>query len=539
MFQFLIVDDEPSVVDTIAHTMPWEELLVDEVFCAYSAREALRIVNQNHIDIVMTDIRMPGIDGLQMIEQITSKSTHAEIILLTGYDEFDYAKKALQLQVADYLLKPVRDEVLIETIGKITNRLKQKWEQISSQQTAMKVLRSHLPLLQEELLENILTGTISEKEWEEKCEVLELPFTTGDEAFMLVLRLEGKFSTYNTQDLLLMENAIINIAEEILSPAFQLWHCKDPHDFLVVLLKPLDRKAEAIADTVSRLSGHLQKSVHTYLKGNISIVIAQPGLLPDGLRQPYQMAVQTMRRYVGKDSGLVLSTQQKEGQAPLLSANILHEPPSLMHLFEAGQWDAVCDKLSHFFAELEQKQIDSPDLLAELYHTLTAACYRYAHLNGTTLQQLLQGFGEQDELPSLNRLMTLSSFKQWAYDLCEFLLRENQQEIKNDRRLLIEKLQEYIHFHLQEDVSLQTLADYVHLHPVYLSKIFKMETGEGLKEYLFRVRMDKAVQLLKHSDTKIYKITEKIGYMNTTYFIKVFKKHFGMTPQEYRDSHQA
>src|SRR5690606_24992553 len=112
MFRILIVDDEPSVVDAISQTMPWQELDVEEVFTAYSAREALRIIEHQFIDIVLTDIRMPGMDGIELIHTIRSYSNRVQFILLTGYAEFEYAQQALRMQAADYLLKPVRDEAL-------------------------------------------------------------------------------------------------------------------------------------------------------------------------------------------------------------------------------------------------------------------------------------------------------------------------------------------------------------------------------------------------------------------------------------------
>jgi two-component system response regulator YesN len=101
----------------------------------------------------------------------------------------------------------------------------------------------------------------------------------------------------------------------------------------------------------------------------------------------------------------------------------------------------------------------------------------------------------------------------------------------------VSQVKDYIHAHLAEDVSLHILADQVNLHPVYLSKVFKLETKEGIKDYLHRVRMEKAVHLLKSGDLRIYEITTEVGYLNTPYFIKVFKKEFAMTPQEFRDNH--
>lgn len=97
------------------------------------------------------------------------------------------------------------------------------------------------------------------------------------------------------------------------------------------------------------------------------------------------------------------------------------------------------------------------------------------------------------------------------------------------------KVQQYLEHNLEGDVSLQTIADHVFLHPSHLSKIYKLETGEGLSQYLFRLRMEKAAFILNQHHLKIYEVGEKVGLPNTPYFIKLFKKHFGVTPQDYRD----
>lgn len=537
MFSILIVDDEPSVVDTIAHTLDWESLLIDDVYCAYSAKEALRIIKKNHVDIVMTDIRMPGMDGLELIEETRKKSKHTEFILLTGHDEFEYAQKGLKLRTADYLLKPVSDEDLEKSILNLTLKLQHKWNEISSHQTTLEVLRSNLPILRHDLLRNLLVSGIPSTELEEKLSVLELPFTIGDEFYPLIVRLEGTFSKFNPDDLYLIEYAILNIAEEIFSSSFHLWTCKDIHEYLVLVIKPHNDAdmLEQDYEMISNLATRFQKNIATYLHGNISVVIGNQGQFPEDLTQQYQTLVQTMRRRIGKDSGLVINTNSKTKVQSVTSKEILHEPPSLIHLFEAGMWDDVNEKLTSFFNELELNGVETPDLLAEMYHMLSAACYRYAHLNETTLQDLLAGYGE--ELPKLERMMSINAIKEWAYGLCEYLNQDNQVSIKNEREVLIEQVKEYIHFHLEDDVSLQTLANHVNYHPVYLSKVFKLKTGLGLNDYLSQVRMDKAVHLLENTEAKIYEITAQIGYSNTAYFIRVFKKHFNLTPQEYREDY--
>jgi two-component system response regulator YesN len=532
------VDDEPSVVDALAHTFPWSDYDIEEVLCAYSGREALELVKRHVIDIVITDIRMPGMDGIQLIEQIRKFSRQTEIILLTGYAEFDYAKRALQLNASDYLLKPVSDESLTESIAKVIRKLKVEWEEAASFQRTTELLKEHQPALKAEYLANLLEG--GRLDAKDSLPLIDVPFTIGDPVVPVLIRLEGHFSQYNHRDRLLMEYSILNMAEETLGLYFELWSCRDRYDYLFLAL--MLKESEAAEDgneLLPRLCSQLQSNVLRYLQGDISIVIGNRLAFPDELSAGYQSTVKTMRRRIGKDVGLLMNVNDPVEEQYIPTLKTLHEPPSIIHLFEAGRWEEAGLKLASVSDELDHAWNDSPELLAEMYHTLASACYRYAHVNGETLAQLFERIGEKDGIPELSTLLSVKRMKEWAVGLCVKLASGNTEEIRHSRTFVVNQVKDYIHDHLSEDVSLHILADQVNLHPVYLSKVFKLETKEGIKDYLHRVRMEKAVHLLKNSELRIYEITTEVGYLNTPYFIKVFKKEFTMTPQEFRDNQAA
>ncbi|TLS54027.1 response regulator [Paenibacillus antri] len=537
MFRILIVDDEPSVVDAISQTMPWPELDVEEVFTAYSAREALAVVEGQYVDIVLTDIRMPGMDGIELMEAIRKRSGRVQFILLTGHAEFEYARDALRLHAADYLLKPVRDEALIESIRRLTTSMRETWLEVSSQRSSIQYVQDHLPTLRSDLLRNILEGRLAPEDVREKLGLLQLPFEDGDDAYPVVVRIERPHQ--GRHDRALLEYAVMNVAEEVIEPHCQLWTCKDVHGYLVMVLKPRTRE-EAGGESVSRLLSQWQHLVSHYVKMHLSIVYGACEAFPRDLPVAYEAAVRTLRRRIGRDDGLLTQAGYAAEAATVpRAASVLQTPPSISHLFSAGLWEEAKEKLLSIFMEVESlREADEAvhaDVLAEIYHTVLAACYHYAHANGQTVAQALKCEHDLSFYQSPELMQSVSMLKHWAFEACLRLSTSNQEEIQDARATLIGQIQEYIHVHLAEDVSLQALAAHVDMHPVYLSKVYKLVTGEGLKEYLSRIRLERAVKLLKSSDLKIYEIAGQIGYFNTAYFIKVFKKAFGVTPQEYRD----
>ena len=168
---------------------------------------------------------------------------------------------------------------------------------------------------------------------------------------------------------------------------------------------------------------------------------------------------------------------------------------------------------------------------------LISASYTHlAHSNGHTLVNLLGT--DMEPLQNGEAFSTISKLRKWSLSALAKLQEGTSNEVKDTRSLYVKKIQEFTDKNLHLDVSLRVLADHVNLHPTHLSKIYKIETGEGISEYISRLRMERACHKLKTTTKKVYEIGMEIGYMDPAYFIKIFKKQFGVTPQEFRDGNK-
>ncbi|SDX93168.1 response regulator [Paenibacillus sp. CF384] len=538
MYQLMLVDDEDAVIEGLAITIPWDQLGIETVYKANSGREALKLLEKHSIDIVITDIRMPGISGLELIETIRAKWKGTKCILLSGFAEFEYAKQALENETEDYLLKPVEDEDLIRVVRRVQDKLKREWEEASSRRRTLQTVRDHLPLLRTQLLKELLTRS----HWEERnladrLALLELPFTPGDRCALVLVRLEEHFYDYNNRSFSLFQYAIGNIAEELFAGHFGLWHCMDDHDYLVLLVQApaaAENAAEAQA-ILERLAAQLQKSVKLYLKGTVSVMVGQwTNAFPQGLRLAYEDAVGVLLRRAGNESEMFVTGSVPGQLIEVMALHTLYEPPLLMHLLEAGRWDEAKAKLSAVFRELDERFGESAEHIREAYYTIAASFSYVAHKHQRLLADIA-GSAEDDSREGY-ALRTVRQLREWAFRTMEKVREDTIREVKDARADVVRMIQQYVERHLDGDVSLQAVADYVHFHPVYLSKVYKMETGEAFTEYLYRLRMNKAAFWLKSGTYKVYEISEMLGYQNTPYFIKKFKKYFGKTPQEYRES---
>ncbi|MFD0672590.1 response regulator [Cohnella sp. GCM10027633] len=544
MFRVMIVDDEYSVIEGLKYTIAWDKLDVDHVYTASSAYEALEQLNQHHVDIVITDIRMPGMSGLELIRRIRERWSGTRCIILSGHGEFDYAREAIRADTTDYLLKPIHEDELAETVRRAQAKLRAEWEQISEYNASVVALREHMPLLRHNLLGDLLQGRVPDREaLQLKLGLLKLPFAQGDSIALLLVRLEDEFYSNGARSPHLLEYAVCNITEEIFGKRFDTWHHSDTHSYLVFVLRLREqeqgsdaaepaRPEEDKLRLVERLAAQVQTSVFTYLKGTISIMVSDWGAFPGDIRGLYETAMTSFRNRIGSSSGLFFSMGDDDRKAvKTMALDELYRLPTLLNLLDTGKWDEAVHKVDVIYQDLLGRFPTSREHLMEAYYSIASSFLHFAHKNGQQVSESMM----DGVMPGNDKFRSASLLKEWAISVLGRLRASADDYTTDSRKELLAKVQSYIVDHLKEDVSLQSIADYVHFHPVYLSKIFKQETGENLRDYIHQIRMQKAVYLLKHSDLKIYEVAEQVG-LDHAYFNKVFKKQFERTPQEYRES---
>ncbi|WP_426454678.1 response regulator transcription factor [Paenibacillus sp. S-38] len=538
MLQLLLVDDEAHWVDNMAETKPWHELGISTVHKAYSGAEALEKIDLHTIDIVITDLVMPGMTGIELIGRIQAERQGIKCIVLSGYAEFEYAQQAMKLQAFDYLLKPVRTEELMAAVRKAAEELREEWEAVVSRERTLYALRENLPHIRSRLLLQFLAGRmLPEGTWAAKAEAYRLGFRHGDACALLLIRMEGAFASLERGELELMEYAVTNIAGELLQPGFELWPCREEHDYLVVLVRPAvgGEEARGFMPQLEQTALRIQQKVKLYLRGDVSILMSGVGRFPVELPAMYEQALFAFRQRVGAEQGILAMAGERTGSPAGVLAG-LYSPPTLLQLLEAGRWETAEEKLAASLGELSERWSTSLEHLLEAGYHIAGAYTHIAHKNGRQLQEIIGG--RFRELAEGQVFRTIARLQEWSLAVLRSLRDESSQEIRASRTSVIRQVQDYIDSHLGQGVSLREISDHVHVHPTHLSKIYKLETGEGISDYIYRIRMERSDYLLLRTDKKIYEIGAELGYPNAHYFIKVFKKRFGLTPQEYRDAHR-
>lgn len=529
----LLVDDEDYVLDYLKEAIQWEDYGIEEVYSVSSAEEALDISGRVPVSVMVTDIQMPEKSGLELLREIRHQHPETKVILLSGFSEFEYAKKALQDGAADYLLKPVTGDEVSASLVKVLALIEVENRQRKHLLAAKDVLQLGLTRMREHLLLDMLLGNrYSPDELERQLDTLHLPFAPDQECFLALIRIETGNEAARHEDFELLSYALLNMAEEIffqqINAVPSLWSCKDSHRLVAIVLPAATFDGNGITGKIETL----QQAVHTYMKRTVSILLTRPFVFREDINRQYLLALNTFWRSIGTRNGLLLTMDEASDAAELRPLTRLHQSPTMLQLMETGRWDEVEDRLDQIIEELDSPVCRTQQNLMEVVYYLFSSFSYMAHKQGDSFSDMI---GDVSFLDYPIYFHSTAQIKEWALPLMEQFQR-TVSEPASGRSHIIRQIHDFIEEHMQEDVSLTRVGEHVYLHPVYLSRLYKKETGESLSSYILRVRMEKAARMLKSTNKKVADIAKEVGYQKTQYFIRLFKEHYNCTPQTFRNN---
>lgn len=527
LYNVLLVDDEADVLQAMKKKIDWEALGFCLAGTAENGQEALEMAEQLHIDVVMTDIKMPYMDGLTLCKNLKQSYRNMKVIIYSGFDDFEFAREAVHLEAEEYLLKPISAGDMEAAFSKVRKKLDQEYDEYRNLNRLSEYYRKSLPAMREQLVMGILEGRIAGERARAMMETYEICL---DSPFYVVaaLYMDVNPREEQPQPAQLFTLSLKDMVQDYLMNRTRFFSTAFLDQVIVIFM--LDEREEI--DQVLYHLDQICKMGFRVLKSSVTAAVGQICANTDALHTSYEEAVNAMEYRSILGSGQVLYINDIE---PCSEENILvteHEFQNLVHAVKLGNRDETNAAIAQIMDSIRKERI-SPGQYQLLFMELLSELMKIGRAYKLHPNQI---FGEHaGSWQELYRMVTVDELEGWLQEVCTNLRHVLRHERRDSAARLTEQAKAYIEEHYKEsDLSADSLCRCLNVSAAYFSTIFKREVGMSFVAYLTKIRLEHALELLRTTEDKTYIIASRVGYMEPNYFSYVFKKQYGISPSKYR-----
>ena len=527
LYNVLLVDDEADVLQAMRKKIDWEALGFCLAGTAENGQEALEMAEQLHIDVVMTDIKMPYMDGLTLCKNLKQSYRNMKVIIYSGFDDFEFAREAVHLEAEEYLLKPISAGDMEAAFSKVRKKLDQEYDEYRNLNRLSEYYRKSLPAMREQLVMGILEGRIAGERARAMMETYEICL---DSPFYVVaaLYMDVNPREEQPQPAQLFTLSLKDMVQDYLKNRTRFFSTAFLDQVIVIFM--LDEREEI--DQVLYHLDQICKMGFRVLKSSVTAAVGQICANTDALHTSYEEAVNAMEYRSILGSGQVLYINDIE---PCSEENILvteHEFQNLVHAVKLGNRDETNAAIAQIMDSIRKEPI-SPGQYQLLFMELLSELMKIGRAYKLHPNQI---FGEHaGSWQELYRMVTVDELEGWLQEVCTNLRHVLRHERRDSAARLTEQAKAYIEEHYKEsDLSADSLCRCLNVSAAYFSTIFKREVGMSFVAYLTKIRLEHALELLRTTEDKTYIIASRVGYMEPNYFSYVFKKQYGISPSKYR-----
>lgn len=517
----VLVDDEIGIVEGLRLIVNKHLPDCKVVGTAHNGIDGARLVREKKPDIVVTDIRMPQVDGLGMIEALKAEGCTAKFIILSGYADFEYAKKGMQLGVQFYVTKPVEEEDLQHSVRSLTAEI---GEEQARQRQVADLQAEVSSRMAEQIIRDILdSGSDNPAYLQDLCGAVP-PGGPGSRCICALLEFDGLPDI--VQDKLQLAFGALDSGLKAYKAVYRFRYVGSQAAVVICHTKELDE-----ARVIRSLEG-IKTRIFSATGLTVSVGVGSVCKGAGGIGKSFDEARQALSCKVLKGCGAVLAyslTVRSSGsRAAVSEEQIARLEACVDREDKPGSVEVIRD----IFAALASGDtLSLDDLQFQCLNILLSAIRKmsfYQLQQHDTLGKYILS------LDGISRFQTLEQLRDWLTDVIGRIIDFRSVRNMEKKKDVIAEIKDYVAGHYHESISLAELSGRFFINPYYLSQLFKQKTGDTYLSYLVHLRMGKAKELLEKTDLKVYEICQKVGYSDTNHFAKLFERHTGRKPTEYR-----
>lgn len=498
----MLVEDEDFILQGLENIIDWEELGLSIIHKAHNGVEALEMLEREKADIIVTDVCMPLMDGLQLLEKVRAADTVTRFVILTGYNEFEYARAAIRMDVEEYILKPINEDELVRALKSCCSKLKEMEEKQNAQ------IDEKVDLLR------LLEGSIEEAGRKRYLEEQGIG-TIGKKAYAAIMKIEmGTLGEYKITDV------IRYVKTKAADGMLWIRYLRDNNIFL--LFSPENEDLNVTEEWFPNLQNEVEIDLGVRSFFTISRGFSDPDQLPEVYR-----AILKMQKYLlleGYGSCIDEARQTARG-----NEDVSIDREKFVRLIVKKDIDGARGYMEDLFINNMQDEVSIEALyqiavrIALIFQEIRSE-YNLAR-EGNQLSDIIGDIFQAEDLFSIRTL-----FLSEITDIISLFNAENKQYTPVVRQIMAE-----VKHHYRDDMNLKTLAYKYHMNTSYLGQIFQKEVGCPFSQYLNNIRNGVAKNLILTTNMRINDIAKEVGYSDTSYFYRKFKQGYGISPAAMRE----
>lgn len=535
VYSILLVDDEQDIRQSIVELVQWEKMGFRIVGEASNGIEALEVMEENVPDILITDIRMPIMDGIELTKRVREKNPSVKIVFLSGYDDFEYAVDGIKLNILEYLLKPISINDLEKMLNKVRGKLDLEKKEANDLARIEKDYLEKIEAIKMSFLVSLITdnyNNITETELQKMIETYQLNLS-GERQVLLNVNIDStsfKKNYHENQNLELIKFSLTNTIRQIV----QKYLNGEVFSFMsniIVILSDTKENIELYTDIVVK---EISESAQKIFGFSVEIGISEEYEGMSATKRAFQSSVSALsyRLLIEKNKGIYISDLETGNQQELVfdEANEA-KLASLIKIGATEELESFIDYLFLSFGTSNEGQEHIQIFLMELYMAVLRASKSVISKYDSDMLHYIQMISDICHYQEMNII------KEWFKDYCLSVIDKIQMQRKKKTDSIAKQSYDYLYDHYDDPaISLKSVSKEMLISPSYFSSLFKKENGLSFTEALVKIRMEKAKEHLLTTDHKIFEVAMSSGYTDQHYFSYCFKKYFGESPNKIRET---
>jgi two-component system response regulator YesN len=538
MLKVMIVDDEFYFREALKISLPWNGLGFDICGEAKNGKDALDKVGELKPDIIIVDINMPIMDGLEFVQYSREKGVSSKIIILTGHSEFNYARQAVQLGVHNYILKPVNEEELAQSLLEMKKLIETEASVKIEFDTLKQQVNDSLPLLKDKFLNDLIQGNIirNDNASDKKMEYLNINIHSKFYQTSIIEIDYEENLDWNNEDRQLWKFAVSNITSEILSGYLTFDICYDKDDRICIITGAEEGGSEHDIDQLLECKlESIREAVCKHFKFTVTIGIGNVKNELFEIAASYKESMVALKNKLTLGKNRIItygSVSDLEIKVNLFTAEYRNR---LLINMRTGEDNEVRSLISQIFGEIRRQNVRH-EILSVFCIEMVSACLEFMAETGLGFKDVL----DDNQLNIIEQIQLKRSIYEIEAWIQEIFLNASEAFKRNrssKTSRLIEKVKKYIEENCHDsEMGIDEIAKHLYINYAYLCSVFKRDTGVTINEYLTEFRINRAKKLFDAGNVMVLDVAGRVGYADANYFGKCFKKYYGLAPSKYIES---